>query len=117
MDRDLPWTETTLGRDHPGQRPPWTETPLDRDPWTETTLDGDPLDRDPLDRDHPGQRPTWTETTLDRDPPGQRPPWTDIPWKEHGTRDRGPPLEGTLDQAVTRNDIIQRPPPQCEQND
>ena len=34
-------------RDLPGQRPPWTETPLDRDPWAEI----------PLDRDPPGQRP------------------------------------------------------------
>ena len=46
------------GRD-PRQRPPWTETPLDRDP--------------------PGQRPPWTENPLDRDPPGQRPPWTETP--------------------------------------
>ena len=69
-----------------GQRPHWTETPLDRDlsygqrplPWTETP---------PLDSEPPGQRPLlWTETSLldrdplDRDPsPGPRPPWTETP--------------------------------------
>ena len=73
-ERNPPWTET------PRQRPPWTETfwtetPLDRDPtdrnppgqrppWTET----------PMDRDPHGQRPLWTETPLDRDPTGQRTP-------------------------------------------
>ena len=50
LDRD-PLAETPL----PGQRPPWTETPLDRNsPRTETTLD----------RDSPGQQ---------RLPPGKRP--------------------------------------------
>ena len=48
------WEEYLSGRDPPGQRPLWTETPLDRDP----------RDRDPL-----GQRPPWTET----------PPWTEPP--------------------------------------
>ena len=72
----------------PGQRPPWTETPL----WTETlqidttrteTPPGqrlprtDPLDKDPPDKDTPDRDPP------DRDPqtetphiglPGQRPP-------------------------------------------
>ena len=52
-------------RDPPGQRPPWTETPLDRESQTETPLDRDPPDRDPLDREPP---PPWTETSLDRDP-------------------------------------------------
>ena len=40
----------------PGQRPPWTETPLDRDPSA-------PLDRGPPGQRHRGQRP-----------PGQGPP-------------------------------------------
>ena len=61
-----------LDRDTSGQRPPWTETLLDRDPLdgdcplTETPLDiVPPLDRaSPLDRD-----PPCTETHLDSDPP------------------------------------------------
>ena len=51
-------------RETPGQRPPWTETSLDRDP----------LGRDPLGRDPPGQRPPGLRPP-DRNPPGQRPPW------------------------------------------
>ena len=38
-----------LNRDTPGQKPPWTETPLDRDL---------------LDRDPPGQRTPWPKTPL-----------------------------------------------------
>ena len=64
-NRDYPQTDTPLS---PGLRPPWTETPPDRDP---------PLDWDPL-----GQRHLQTETTLDRDPPGQRPPRQRSPWTE-----------------------------------
>ena len=65
LDRDPPWTEI-----HPRQRPLWTKTPGQRPPQTET----------PMDRDPPGQKLPWTETPLDRDPsPGQRPPWTETP--------------------------------------
>ena len=70
-------------------RPPWTETPLDRDapdrdPQTEIPLDRDTLYRAPLDRDpqRPLERDSWTETPkrpLDRDPPAQRPPCTETP--------------------------------------
>ena len=71
-DRKPPLTENSRERDpprqrSPGQRPPWTETHLDRDlldrdhsPWTETPTG----QRPPLDRD-----PHWTETPPDRDPP------------------------------------------------
>ena len=66
--------------DHPGQRPPWTETPtwqrplLHRGPcWAETPPGQRPL----LDRN-----PSWRERLLDRDPPGQRP-----------LLDRDPPTE------------------------
>ena len=67
-------------RDPPGQRPPWTETLLDRDPLDRNT----PRQRLLRDRDPAGQRPPWTETPLDRDPPvqrlpGQRSPWIEIP--------------------------------------
>ena len=34
-------------REHPGQRPLSTETPLDRDPRTETPLDRDPSEQRP----------------------------------------------------------------------
>ena len=32
LTRGLPWTETQLDRDPPGQRPQWTDTPLDSNP-------------------------------------------------------------------------------------
>ena len=64
-DRDPPGQKPP-----PKQRPPWTETPLDRDPPRQRpSLDRDPQDRDPL-------RPLWTETPpWTEPPPGQRPPY------------------------------------------
>ena len=58
-----------MDRDPHGQRPPWTETPMDRDP---------------LDRDPHGQRHFWIETLLDRDLLGQRPSWTETPGRNMG---------------------------------
>ena len=69
----------------PGQRPPWTVTPpdrdnpLDRDPRTETPLDRDPCTGTPGQRP-PGQRPPSPEqrppSPEQRPPsPGQRPPF------------------------------------------
>ena len=67
----------------PGHRPPWTQTPQDRET-------------------HPGQRSLpWTEmpqteTSLDKDPSGQRPPplWTEIP-QDRDPLDRDPLMEKT----------------------
>ena len=36
---------------------------------------------------------------------------TETPWKEHGTRDRDPPLEGTLDQAARQELTSYKDPP------
>ena len=79
-----PWTETTLDRDCPGQRPGWTEKPWTEIPWTETS---------------PGQRPgwteipqteiIWTETPWTETSPGQKPPSDRHFWKET-TLDRDP---------------------------
>ena len=55
-----------LGRDHPGQRHP--NPPGQRPLYTET-----PVDRDLQDRD------SWTEIPLDIDPSGHRPHWTETP--------------------------------------
>ena len=47
--------------DPPGQRPPWTETPCDRDlPWTETPVTETPLGQNPS----PDRIPPLTETNL-----------------------------------------------------
>ena len=103
--RSLPYGEVSMTETSPGQRSPWTETPLlerdpppgqrpplldrdcpDRDPSGQRPpLDGDPHDGYPLDRDRGPlwQRPSsWTEssqrplwTETHRDPPGWRPPW------------------------------------------
>ena len=89
-------------RDPPGQRPPWTEThldrdPLDRDPPRQRPLK-DPPDRDPPDKNTPGWRhPPGQRSHLDRDPtqnrdppPGQRPRppplWTDGHLWKHNNR-------------------------------
>ena len=87
-----------------------TEIPLDRDP----PLNRDPshpLNRNPPDRDPPGKRPSAGQ----RPPPRQRPP--EIPWKEHGARDRDPPRRNMGPGSETGSDFIQRPPPSHEQND
>ena len=91
---ETPQTEIPLYKDAPGQRLPWTETPLDRDP----------LDRDPPDR------PPWTETPVDRDSPdrdpqdpGRDPLDRDHPW------DRDPLVMWPVVHAGTET-------PPCEQN-
>ena len=86
----LSLTETTLDRDHPGQRPPGQRPPGQRPPLTEIPLlDRDLLDRDPSRQRPPGQRPLdrdplWTET-----PCGQRPSQTETtPQTDSTTPDR-----------------------------
>ena len=82
----------------PGERPSWTETPLNRDlPWTET----------PLNRDLP-----WTEIPLDRDTLGKRPPRQRPPDRDpldRDTPDRDPPGHVTCSACWDRH-------APCEQN-
>ena len=65
--------------DSPGQRDPWTETPLDRHLLRQRPLDRDspgqtPLTETPPQRPPSGQRPSLDRDPLGRDYPGQRPP-------------------------------------------
>ena len=64
-------TRDSLARDPPGQRCPWTETPLGRDPLP--LGQRTPCTETPLRQRSPGQRPQ-PRNPLDRDLPGQRPP-------------------------------------------
>ena len=116
----------------PGQRHPWTQTETPWTSWRPLDPDGDSPDpdEDPLDLDEDPPGPRWIplqtqmETTLDpdRDSPDpdedpldpDRDPQTlmELTWDE-GQR---PPRRNMGPGTKTRSDIIQRPPPPCEQN-
>ena len=65
--------------DSPGQRDPWTETPLDRHLLRQRPLDRDSPGQTPLTETPPQRPPSGQRPPLDRDPPGQRLPWTETP--------------------------------------
>ena len=72
-------------RDPPGQRPPWTETHLDRDP---------------LDRDPPRQRPPRQRSARQRHPWMETPPWTEIPPGQRPHPEPRPPLDRDRDPPL-----------------
>ena len=83
--RSLPYGGISVwglpNRDPPGQRPPWTETPLDKDSPGQRCPDRDPPDRGPAGQRPLGQRPPWTETPSQTEiPPRQRSPQRETPW-------------------------------------